>query len=369
MTTDAPRPSPLEPRDRDGAAWAAAGFLAVAAVALPLGLALGVGGLRRLADAGFSAGLALVVSAVLLAVAVALHRFRDRVPGVVLTAVPPLTVLAVVVLRLGAGEAGAALRVVALAAVVLAALHLRAPVAWATLALAVVGDAVVSLAAGRAATGSLGMALLATAVLGAVGAVLVVALVRAADALEAARSRLAVVLGAGPVAPAPAAPADEADPPAVADLAELAALGGVAPADAAPGGSWGTGLVAAEIDLLSEVVAAHGDDARDALLRHTARVLRDGVRPGDTVVRLRGEELVVLFPGVSASAVQERAESLRRSVRDTPMAWRGGTLHATVSVGAAHVPPGPTDLAELHAEALAALRRAREEERVLGASG
>ena len=353
MTTTGPV---LEPRDRDGAAWAAAGLLAVAAVAAPLGLAAGTGGLRGLTDAGLTLPVVALGAVVLLGLALLVRRGRDRLPGALLSAVPPLAVVGAGVLRLGAGEAGDALRVVAVVAVALAALHLRPALAWVTLALAVVADVVV------VGTGHGAWAV--TLVLAALGAVLVLLGVRAADRLESAHARLDLLVGVGRPEPADAVedagrPVAPDEPPVVADLAALAALAG--PFEDAPGrASWGTGFVVAEIELLPELVDAHGEPVRDALLRHTARVLRDSVRPGDVVARVRGEELVVLFPGVGEAAVHDRAESLRRAVRDTPMPWGDGLLHATVAVGAAHVPPGPADLGALHAAAGEALQRSRD---------
>lgn len=144
------------------------------------------------------------------------------------------------------------------------------------------------------------------------------------------------------------------------DVRELARMAGL---DAGGVRSLGTALLLADIDLFKELNDAHGHPAGDAALVHAAEVLRRAVRPGDTVARLGGDELAVLMPGVAADAVVDRAEALRRAVRDQPLRWLSGEIQVTVSIGAAHTATHGTDLEALYVAADRALYRAKREGR------
>ena len=102
--------------------------------------------------------------------------------------------------------------------------------------------------------------------------------------------------------------------------------------------------------------------------RHHARVLRslDGVelvavadalvadvRSHDDVVRMGGEEFLVLLPGVDARRAHARLEAMRRRIADTAPVLGVADLHLSASIGLATLRPDDD-------EAVALLRRADE---------
>ena len=134
------------------------------------------------------------------------------------------------------------------------------------------------------------------------------------------------------------------------------------PSDARGSGD-GTGLILADIDLFKELNDAYGHPAGDAVLVHTATVLATAVRPGDTVARLGGDEVAILLPGVGPEPVRQRAEALRRAVRDTPLVWEGQPIDITISIGVAHGHGPSVELEDLYAAADTALYRAKRDGR------
>jgi diguanylate cyclase (GGDEF)-like protein len=127
-----------------------------------------------------------------------------------------------------------------------------------------------------------------------------------------------------------------------------------------PAGS-GTALVLVDVDSFKTINDSYGHPVGDDVLVHLAALLRSHVRADDAVVsRLGGDELAVLLPGSPADVAARRAEELLQAVRSAPLPLPGGTLLSlSVSVGVAHVPPGPGDLRALYSAADAALYEAK----------
>ena len=97
----------------------------------------------------------------------------------------------------------------------------------------------------------------------------------------------------------------------------------------------GAGLLLVDVDHFKQVNDFHGHRAGDAVLVELARRLRRRVRADDDVVRMGGEEFLVLLPGLAhESLLLERAEALRDAA-DRPVSFEGETISLTVSVGAA----------------------------------
>lgn len=73
-------------------------------------------------------------------------------------------------------------------------------------------------------------------------------------------------------------------------------------------------LALLDLDNFKQINDRFGHGAGDAVLIAMAQMLRDATRGGDLLVRLGGEEFVVLLPGAGPKEAMEACERLRRSV-------------------------------------------------------
>ena len=106
-----------------------------------------------------------------------------------------------------------------------------------------------------------------------------------------------------------------------------------------------------DIDRFKSVNDTYGHQAGDVVLVAVADRLAGSIREGDTVARYGGEEFAVLLPEMpDLETLEERAETIRRSIALTPVELPGGTeLTVTASCGAAVWSEGETDEAVLDA--------------------
>lgn len=102
------------------------------------------------------------------------------------------------------------------------------------------------------------------------------------------------------------------------------------------GGSCSAILV--DLDHFKAVNDTHGHDAGDAVLRHVAGMLSDGVRAVDVCARYGGEELAILLPQTEAPGAIELAERLRRRLESTPVRYGGTEISITASFGVSTYP-------------------------------
>ena len=93
-----------------------------------------------------------------------------------------------------------------------------------------------------------------------------------------------------------------------------------------------------DLDLFKPVNDAHGHEAGDALLRETARRLRNAVRESDTVARMGGDEFVIVLKDLDRSAPGARAhadavcEKVLANLQP-PMQWGAHRLYCSASIG------------------------------------
>jgi diguanylate cyclase (GGDEF)-like protein len=118
-------------------------------------------------------------------------------------------------------------------------------------------------------------------------------------------------------------------------------------------------LVALDIDHFKRVNDVHGHPAGDAVLKVFAQTLRHCVRATDEVLRLGGEEFLVVLRGTTEAQGLALAEEMRRRVSASAITLDSGvTLHITCSIGLAScTPERPTRQALAAADA--ALYRAK----------
>jgi diguanylate cyclase (GGDEF)-like protein len=112
------------------------------------------------------------------------------------------------------------------------------------------------------------------------------------------------------------------------------------------------------LDHFKRINDAWGHPTGDGVLTHVARLLAAGVRAGDTVCRVGGEEFAILCPHTRPEEGLALAERLCRTVADTPAVVGGRRLALTTSFGVAGLLPGEAPQA-LVAAADAALYEAK----------
>ncbi len=119
------------------------------------------------------------------------------------------------------------------------------------------------------------------------------------------------------------------------------------------------GILFADLDGFKAVNDTYGHHIGDALLIAVARRLSGRVRPGDTLVRLAGDEFVVFCENLRGEADIEVLAARLSAAFDDPFDVGDLELALTASVGMAFAGPGVEIDAELIAAADAAMYRAK----------
>jgi len=119
-------------------------------------------------------------------------------------------------------------------------------------------------------------------------------------------------------------------------------------------------LVYVDLDRFKLLNDTLGHPAGDAALVHVARQLTRGVRDSDTVARMGGEEFALWLPGGPLSVGFRLAEDIRLKLVATPWEWQGKPWKLSASFGVAACPETSRSLANLAAQADAALVEAKQ---------
>jgi len=94
-----------------------------------------------------------------------------------------------------------------------------------------------------------------------------------------------------------------------------------------------------DLDNFKLVNDSHGHPAGDAVLRETARLLRESIRQYDLPCRYGGEEFAVIMPNTRLVDAEKFCERLRQKIEDTPVGYDSKEIRFTVSIGMAQFSP------------------------------
>ena len=97
-----------------------------------------------------------------------------------------------------------------------------------------------------------------------------------------------------------------------------------------------------DIDLFKDINDQFGHDVGDQVLVAVARALRGSVRNHDDVIRMGGEEFLVLLPGAGHAAAVARLETVRQQVAAVTQALGIPGLTVSASIGLAVLKPRPS---------------------------
>ncbi|MGJ8612090.1 MAG: putative bifunctional diguanylate cyclase/phosphodiesterase, partial [Octadecabacter sp.] len=95
------------------------------------------------------------------------------------------------------------------------------------------------------------------------------------------------------------------------------------------------GLLHIDLDNFKDTNDTHGHSAGDAVLIHTANVIRDNIRSCDLVARVGGDEFVVVCPQTNDLDYLNRFSNVLIDAISEPFEWNGRIFQIEASIGAA----------------------------------
>ncbi len=98
-------------------------------------------------------------------------------------------------------------------------------------------------------------------------------------------------------------------------------------------------LLMLDLDFFKRVNDNYGHPAGDAVLKKTARLLRDSIRKYDVPCRYGGEEFALIMPHTRLTDAQIFSERLRTKIEHTPVRYGSKKIRFTVSIGLAQFSP------------------------------
>jgi len=90
-----------------------------------------------------------------------------------------------------------------------------------------------------------------------------------------------------------------------------------------------------DIDHFKDINDTHGHLCGDEVLRNVAHLVKDCVRPYDTVGRYGGEEFLIVISSIDMVGAMALAERVRTTLSSSPISTQFGDVPVTVSLGVA----------------------------------
>ena len=106
-------------------------------------------------------------------------------------------------------------------------------------------------------------------------------------------------------------------------------------------------LAILDLDQFKVVNDTSGHAAGDALLVQISYILKEAVRPEDTIVRLGGDEFALLMRSCPSQKAFDIANAIRKQVEELVFHWEGTTHRVGVSIGVVCVTDGSGDLSDI----------------------
>ncbi|MEX0739131.1 MAG: GGDEF domain-containing protein [Pseudohongiella sp.] len=121
----------------------------------------------------------------------------------------------------------------------------------------------------------------------------------------------------------------------------------------------GVGLVFVDIDNFKIINDSHGHHLGDELLCHLGETIGSQLRKSDRLVRIAGDEFLILLPGIAkAKDVEYILEKINHAI-SLPITLQGETLVPAVSMGVALAPQHGQDFKDLMGKADLAMYQAK----------
>ena len=118
-----------------------------------------------------------------------------------------------------------------------------------------------------------------------------------------------------------------------------------------------------DLDRFKHVNDSRGHDTGDKLLKTVAQRVRSTVRAQDLVVRMGGDEFVVILRGITGNDTVTDSSRRITAALSAPMVVDGRTLVTTVSIGVSLYPRDGTDMSELLRHSDTAMYQAKDKGR------
>lgn len=114
-----------------------------------------------------------------------------------------------------------------------------------------------------------------------------------------------------------------------------------------------------DVDHFKQINDNFGHPAGDQVLATIAERLKTTLRKMDIFGRIGGDEFIILLPGIGEDGIETVGNRLRQDLEQTPIEAGHEKLKATISIGAASLPKGMTNIDEVIMHADAALLAAK----------